>query len=46
MKRSDRVVVPDDYEQYERMEQARAFEERITALEAKINELESWILDK
>ena len=46
MKRADGVVVPDSYEKYERLQAERAVLERISKLEDKVKELESWILDK
>lgn len=46
MRRPDRVIVPDNYEHYERMEEARKIGKRLDALESRVQELESWILDK
>ena len=46
MKRDDRIVVPDDYEQYERLQDKRAVNARFDAMEARIKELERQILDK
>jgi hypothetical protein len=46
MKRRDRVIVPDNYERYERLEKERERDKRLAALERKVKELEEMLLAK